>query len=71
MLAALALLAHLSSDGIADAPEPKPPERFERDDVQRMHVHENFDLLPYLLPHLSGCLARGAGASAVPVRRTR
>lgn len=45
LLAALALLAQLSSDGIADAPKPKPPERFERDDVQRMHMHENFDLL--------------------------
>jgi len=27
------------------AVEPKPPERFERDDVQRLHMHENFDLL--------------------------
>jgi len=44
-LVSLALLAGLSSHGIADTPDPKPPDRFERDDVQRMHMHENFDLL--------------------------
>lgn len=27
------------------APAPAPPPRFERDDVQRMHMHESFDLV--------------------------
>lgn len=44
-LTSLAVLAGLSSHGVADAPKPTPPERFEREDVQRMHMHENFDLL--------------------------
>jgi cytochrome c553 len=43
LAASLALLAAVCSHGVADA--PKTPERFERVDVQRLHMHENFDLL--------------------------
>jgi len=51
-LAALAIVA-AAPDALADAPkpkpapkpEPKPRDRFEREDVQRMHMHESFDLV--------------------------
>ena len=43
LLASLAVLTGVCTSSVADA--PKTPERFERDDVQRLHMHENFDLL--------------------------
>ncbi|MFN0249447.1 MAG: hypothetical protein ACKV2T_21355 [Kofleriaceae bacterium] len=51
LLATFVLLASPFIDGRADAPKPTPkperkaPERFQRDDVQRMHMHESFDLV--------------------------
>lgn len=57
LLASLVLLAGVVGHVGADAPTPKPkapeprpagptlPERYERYDVQRLHMHENFDLL--------------------------
>lgn len=61
LAAALALVVALGSYGAADRlkpkpaprppiktrpePRPQPPPRFERVDVMRMHMHENFDLL--------------------------
>ena len=43
--ASLAVLAPLSPHVVADAQRPTSPERFDRADLQRLHKHENFDLL--------------------------
>ncbi len=53
LLTALALLAMIAGSGGAETSAPKKPSppqkpsppRFDRDDVQRLHMHENFDLL--------------------------
>ncbi len=45
LITTFALLAAVTSHVVADAPRPEPRERFERDDLQRLHMHENFDLL--------------------------
>jgi len=44
-IATLAVLASVTSHVGAEAPPPGPAPRFERDDVQRLHMHENFDLV--------------------------
>ncbi len=45
VLASLAVLASQSTRVVADAQPAKPPGPADRVDLQRLHMHENFDLL--------------------------
>ena len=45
VLASLAVLAALGQHVVAHAQRPSPPEPVDRDEIQRLHMHENFDLL--------------------------